>query len=152
MTDPVEVVSRFWDALYERDWPRIRSFFTDESVYWDVPTGPTTAAKGPAGIEARLRLGLDTLSGYEHQRGAIVAGRDDHGDLVVTEHAETWHWATGETVTLPFVSVQRVEGDRILVWRDYWDHRTLWDAAPAAWHDRLLTADLRWLHDATGVN
>ena len=85
-------------------------------------------------------------------RGAIVAGRDEQGDIVVTEHAETWHWPTGETVTLPFVSVQRVEGDHILVSHDYWDYQTLWNAAPAAWHDRLLTADLWWLHDATGVD
>ena len=143
MSDPVEVAARFWDALYQRDWSLIRSFFTDESVYWDVPTGPTTAAKGPEGIEARLQLGLADLSGYEHQRGAIVAGRDaggGRGDIVVTEHAETWHWATGESVTLPFVSVQRVDGDHILVWRDYWDYQTLWNAAPAAWHDRLLSA------------
>jgi limonene-1,2-epoxide hydrolase len=151
VSDPAAVAGRFWDALYARDWPLIRSFFTDESVYWDVPTGPATAGKGPDGIEARLRLGLEGLSGYEHQRGAIVAGRDAGGDLVVTEHAETWHWPTGETVTLPFVSVQRIAGDHILVWRDYWDYQTLWNAAPEAWHDRLLTADLWWLHDATGV-
>jgi limonene-1,2-epoxide hydrolase len=145
--DPIAVVESFWDALYDRDWPRIRSFFGEDSVYWDVPTGPATAARGPEGIEARLRLGLDTLSGYEHQRGAIVAG----GDLVVTEHAETWHWETGESVTLPFVSVQRVDGDHIAVWRDYWDYQTLWNAAPAAWHERLLTADLWWLYNASGV-
>jgi limonene-1,2-epoxide hydrolase len=144
-----QVAAAFWDALYERDWDRIKGFFTVESVYWDVPTGPTTAAKGPEGIEARLRLGLDTLSGYEHTRGAIVS--DPDSGFTVTEHAETWHWETGESVTLPFVSVQRIAGDHILVWRDYWDYRTLWDAAPAAWHDRLLTADLWWLHDATGV-
>jgi limonene-1,2-epoxide hydrolase len=145
---PVEVVEGFWDALYARDWPRIGSFFTDESVYWDVPTGPATAAKGPKAIEARLRLGLDTLSGYDHTQGAIVGGDDG---LVMTEHAETWHWETGESVTLPFVSVQRVSGDQILVWRDYWDYQTLMNAAPAVWHERLATADLWWLHDATGT-
>jgi limonene-1,2-epoxide hydrolase len=145
--DPVALVEGFWEALYTRDWPRIRSFFSADSVYWDVPTGPATAARGPEAIEARLRLGLDTLSGYEHTRGAIVAG----DGLVVTEHAETWHWETGESVTLPFVSVQRVDGNHILVWRDYWDYQTLWNAAPPAWHDRLLTADLWWLHDASDV-
>jgi limonene-1,2-epoxide hydrolase len=144
-----DVSARFWDALYERDWEAIASFFTEESVYWDVPTGPTTAAKGPNGIEARLRLGLEGLSGYSHERGAIVA--DTESNLVITEHAETWQWESGESVTLPFVSVQRIEGGHILVWRDYWDYQTLWNAAPAAWHDRLLTADLWWLHDASHV-
>lgn len=142
-----EVARAFWAALYDRDWPRIRSFFGPDSVYWDVPTGPTSAAKGPEAIEARLQLGLDGLSGYEHHEIAVVA----EGDRVVTEHTETWHWATGESVTLPFVSMQRIVDGTILVWKDYWDYQTLWNAAPPAWHDKLLTADLWWLHDATGV-
>lgn len=147
MTTPTEVAAQFWDALYARDWERIRAAFAAESVYWDVCTGPATAAQGPEAIEARLRLGLDGLSGYEHGPATVVA----EADLVMTEHAETWTWETGETVTLPFVSVQRIDGGHIAVWRDYWDYQTLWNAAPTVWHDRLLTADLWWLHDATGV-
>jgi limonene-1,2-epoxide hydrolase len=143
---PAEVVAAFWDALYARDWPRIRSFFGPHSIYYDVPTGPATAAKGPDGIEARLRLGLETLSGYEHERGLIVAD----GEHVVTEHAETWHWSGGEQVTLPFVSVQRVTDGTIVLWKDYWDYQTLMNAAPADWQERLATADLSWLYDATG--
>jgi len=142
-----EVVARFWDALYARDWAGIKAALRADSVYWDVPTGPTTAAQGPDAIEARLRLGLDTLSGYDHGPATIVAD----GPVVMTEHAETCYWESGESVALPFVSVQRVDGPHIVVWRDYWDYRTLWDAAPQVWHDRLMTADLWWLHDATGV-
>ena len=97
-------------------------------------------------IEARLRLGLETLSGYDHERGLIVAD----GEHVVTEHAETWHWPGGESVTLPFVSVQRVVDGTIVLWKDYWDYQTLMNAAPADWQDRLATADLSWLYDATG--
>jgi limonene-1,2-epoxide hydrolase len=145
MSANAETARAFWAALYDRDWPRLRTFFGDESVYWDVPTGPATAAKGPAGIEARLQLGLAGLAGYEHEELAVVA----EGDLVVTEHTETWHWPTGESVTLPFVSVQRIVDGTILEWRDYWDYQTLMAAAPAAWHDRLATADLWWLHDAS---
>jgi hypothetical protein len=29
MADPVALVESFWDALYERDWERIKGFFTD---------------------------------------------------------------------------------------------------------------------------
>ena len=143
--DARSIVSAFWDALYARDWPLIRSFFGPESIYYDVPTGPTTAAKGPAGIEARLRLGLEGLSAYEHTPGVIVAD----GEVVVTEHAETWHWPTGETVTLPFVSVQRVVDARIVLWKDYWDYQTLMNAAPTEWQERLANADLSWIYDAT---
>ena len=139
------VVAAFWDALYERDWDRIRTFFGPDSIYYDVPTGPTSAGRGPDGIVARLRLGLEGLSGYAHVEGVVVA----EADHVVTEHAETWHWPSGETVTLPFVSVQRVVDGTIVLWKDYWDFQTLMSAAPAAWHDRLATADLSWVYDAS---
>ncbi len=33
----------------------------------------------------------------------------------------------------------------------YWDFQTLMAAAPAAWHQRLDTADLSWVYDATGI-
>jgi limonene-1,2-epoxide hydrolase len=144
--DPKAVVAAFWEALYARDWPGIRSFFGPDSIYYDVPTGPSTAGRGPESIEARLRLGLEGLSGYEHGPGVVVA----EGEYVVTEHTETWHWPSGESVTLPFVSVQRVVGERIVLWKDYWDYQTLMNAAPQSWHDRLASADLSWIYDATG--
>jgi limonene-1,2-epoxide hydrolase len=144
---PKAVAAAFWDALYARDWPRIRSFLGPDSIYYDVPTGPATAARGPEGIEARLRLGLEGLAAYDHGPATVVA----EGGIVVTEHAETWRWPTGESVTLPFVSVQHVRDGTIAVWKDYWDLGTLMDAAPAAWRDRLAGADLSWVFDATGM-
>lgn len=144
---PIEVVRAMWSAVYDRDWDRLAGSFTDETIYYDVPTGPSTAAQGPAGIIARLRLGLDELAGYDHVEGMIVAA----DDVVMVEHAETWRWPTGETVTLPFVSVHRVEGDHVVLWKDYWDYETLRRGAPAGWEERLATADVSWLFDATGI-
>lgn len=143
---PREVTAAFWAALYDRDWPRIRSFFGPDSIYYDVPTGPSTAGVGPDGIEARLRLGLGGLAGYEHVPGVVAEGP---GGVVVTEHTEVWTWETGETVALPFVSVQHVRDGRIVLWKDYWDLATLMDAAPPAWHRRLDDADLSWVVDVT---
>lgn len=142
-----EVTDAFWEALYARDWPRIRSFFADDSIYYDVPVGPAAAGRGPDSIEARLRLGLEGLASYSHEPGVTVA----NGDTVVTEHAETWVWESGDTVTLPFVSVQKVRDEKIVLWKDYWDQQTLMDAAPASWHERLDGADLSWVFDATGL-
>ena len=143
----VDVVVAMWSAVYDRDWDRVAEFLTDDSIYYDVPTGPTTAAKGPEGIVARLKLGLAELAGYTHQPGAIAAT----GDTVMMEHAETWTWATGETVTLPFVTVHRVVDGKVLLWKDYWDYATLRQGAPADWEERLMAADVSsWLYDATG--
>jgi limonene-1,2-epoxide hydrolase len=144
---PRDTAAAFWSALYDRDWPRIRSFFGPESIYYDVPTGPSTAGVGPDGIEARLRLGLEGLIGYEHLPGVVAEG---DGGVVVTEHTEVWTWQGGATVALPFVSVQRIDAGTISLWRDYWDLQTLMGAAPAAWHERLDRADLSWVVDVTG--
>lgn len=143
---PTEVTGAFWQALYAHDWDEVASFFGDESVYFDVPTGPSTAAKGPANIVARLRLGLDPVSGHDHGPRTVVISDPP---VVMTEHTEIWHWPTGETVTLPFVSVQYVEGGVITMWKDYWDYNTLLGAAPPDWQERLLSAELDWIHDAT---
>ncbi|HTZ09442.1 MAG TPA: nuclear transport factor 2 family protein [Acidimicrobiales bacterium] len=144
---PRAVVGAFWRALYARDWEAVAGSFSADAIYYDVPVGPAAAARGPASIVARLRLGLDTLAGYDHRPGLVVA----EGNMVVTEHEETWRWAEGASVTLPFVSLQRVTGGRIVLWKDYWDQATLMDAAPPSWHDRLEHADLSWVFDATGV-
>jgi limonene-1,2-epoxide hydrolase len=140
-----ELVQRFWKALYARDWDGIAGFFGPDSVYWDVPVGPSAAAKGPADIVSRLQLGLEGLAGYDHFDGPVIS----EGRYVVTEHREVWHWPTGETASLPFTSVMEVDGDVITLWKDYWDYSTLMDAAPAVWHERLANADLSWVYDAT---
>ena len=146
-TEPKAVTAAFWDALYARDWSRVRSFFGPESIYLDVPTGPAAAARGPVDIENRLRLGLEGLAGYAHGPATVVA----EGNIVFTEHTESWEWPTGETVTLPFVSVQHVEGATITLWKDYWDLGTLMGAAPPDWMTQLTGGDMSWITDVTGL-
>jgi limonene-1,2-epoxide hydrolase len=126
-------VQAFWDTLYRRDWGAIATFFTDASEYTDVPSPADDVAHGPELIVARLRLGLEQISGYEHDLRLMVA----EGDTVVTEHTETWHWHTGEQVTLPFVSVQELREGTIMRWWDYWDLQTLMNAAPVWWIEHL---------------
>jgi limonene-1,2-epoxide hydrolase len=145
--DPIAVARAMWAALDARDWDRLAGFFTADTIYYDVPTGPATAARGPEGIIARLRLGLGELSGYENAETAATAD----GEVVMIEHHETWTWPTGEVAHLPFVTVHRVVGGRIVLWKDYWDYETLRRAAPPGWEERLLTADTSWLFDATGI-
>jgi limonene-1,2-epoxide hydrolase len=128
-----ERVQQFWAALYARDWEAIGSFFDEDSEYTDVPSPPDDIAHGPTQVVARLRLGLGTISAYEHDLRLLVA----EGDTVVTEHTETWHWHTGEQVTLPFVSVQQLRHGQIVRWWDYWDLSTLMNAAPAWWIEEI---------------
>ncbi|MBL7490489.1 nuclear transport factor 2 family protein [Frankia sp. AgB1.9] len=144
---PRDVAAGLWAALYARDWSRLRSFFGPDSIYYDVPTTAAAAARGPEHIEARLRTALAGLSEYSHGTSRVVA----EGNLVITEHEEHWGWPTGEKVTLPFVSVQRIEDGVIMLWRDYWDLNTLLAAAPPGWQKAMAAGDLSWVFDATGL-
>jgi len=128
------VVTAFWDALYRRDWDDIASFFTADSEYTDMPTPPDEVARGPEQIVARLKLGLAEISEYHHHHRLTVA----EGDAVITEHAEEWHWHTGEQVLLPFVSVQELRDGKIVRWWDYWDLATLMNAAPGWWVEHIM--------------
>jgi limonene-1,2-epoxide hydrolase len=132
--DNKAIVTRFWAALYARDWDGIESFFGEDSEYTDVPSPPDDVARGPDLILARLRLGLEPIAGYEHDLRLMVA----EGDTVITEHAETWHWHTGEEVTLPFVSVHELRDGTIVRWWDYWDLQTLMNAAPSWWIEHIM--------------
>jgi limonene-1,2-epoxide hydrolase len=126
-------IEAFWSCLYSRDWEQLAGFFGPDSEYTDVCSPPDDVAVGPKQIIDRLRLGLDGLSGYDHNLRQMVANER----TVVTEHTETWHWASGETVTLPFVSVQDLSDGVIVRWWDYWDLATLMNAAPATWIEHI---------------
>jgi limonene-1,2-epoxide hydrolase len=144
--EALSVVESFSVALYDREWEKVAGFFGPDSVYWDVPVGPSFAAKGPDDIVVRLRLGVDALVSFatEHLRTAIV------GNLVMSEHNELWVWPEGQTVTLPVVSVFEVSGSTITLWKDYWDYQTLTAAAPPSWVETLASSDLSWVYDASG--
>ena len=143
VSNATDVVQRFWSTLYARDWDAIPSFFTDQSIYFDVPTGGLSAARGGDRIVARLRLGIEPLSEYRH----VLRNMAEHDGVVFTEHQEDWHFRTGEVVELPFVSVHHLEADHIMLWKDYWDYSTLMNGAPQWWHDRLAEADLWWVSE-----
>ena len=136
MSDPAAnraLIERFWDDMGRRDFAAVRTYFTDDAHYTDVPA-PEDGARGPDAIEARLRLGIEPLARYVPRPGKMVA----EGDMVILEHSEEWHWGTGETVVLPFVSVFELRGGLIARWWDYWDLGTLMNAAPQWWIDHIM--------------
>jgi ketosteroid isomerase-like protein len=127
-------VETLWRLLYERDFDAVGALFTDDGVYTDVFTPDDDQAVGPPQIAARLRLGLEKLSDIRHHPGAVVA----EGDVVMTEHAEEWHWPTGEQVTIAFLSVHEFAADgRLTRWWDYPDLQKLLAAAPAWWIEHI---------------
>jgi limonene-1,2-epoxide hydrolase len=142
-----DTVVGLWKALSARDWEALKTFVSDDCVYIDVPTGPTLAARGPEDIVKRLKLGIAPLESYENHEGLLVSD----GRNVMYEHSETWVWTSGETATLQFVSVHRVENGKVTLWKDYWDMAALQGSAPATWMEDLMAGDMSWIFDATGL-
>jgi ketosteroid isomerase-like protein len=142
-----DTVREMWKALSARDWDLLKTFLSDDCIYLDVPTGPALAARGPEDIVKRLKIGPGLAESYENFDGMMV----DNGTDVMYEHHEEWHWSTGESALLNFVSVHRVENGKITLWKDYWDMATLANQAPPTWMDDLMKADMSWIFDATGL-
>ena len=147
---PVDVdttVLGMWKALSARDWDVVKTFLAEDCIYIDMPVGPVAAARGPDDIVKRLKLGLESLAGYENHDGLLVSNGAD----VMYEHSETWNWVSGESAVLQFVTVHKVVNGAITVWKDYWDFAGLLNHAPADWMEQLSQGDMSWMFDATGL-
>ena len=147
MTNATGAVLALWQALSRRDWIAVAGCVSDDCIYVDMPLGPALAARGPADIVKRLKVGLDALASYENHDGLLVAD----GEHVMYEHAETWTFATGERFVLPFATVHRVTDGKVSVWKDYWDFGAIANNAPPGWLESLADADMSWIFDATGL-
>lgn len=128
------LIEEFWRDLYERrDYDKVGAYFAADGRYRDVPA-PDGGAVGPKAVARRLRIGLEPVERMEHEVHNMVCAND----VVITEHTETWHWHTGESVALPFCSVHEIAGDKIKAWRDYWNLDTLLSAAPGWWVEHIM--------------
>lgn len=127
------LIREFWRDLERRDFDKVGSYFAEDGLYEDVPT-PDSGAVGPAKIAARLRVGLGAIESYEHEIHQIIV----EGNQIVTEHTEDWHFGDGIVVSLPFVSLHRVEEGRFKHWKDYWDMQTLFGSAPKWWLEHIM--------------
>ncbi len=145
--DVEQTVLGLWQALSGRDWDAVKTFLSDDCIYVDMPVGPTLGARGPGDIVKRLKVGLEPLADYVNHDGLLVSNGED----VMYEHSETWTWKSGETALLRFVTVHRVVGGKVALWKDYWDLGGLTAQAPPTWMEDLASADTSWIFDATGL-
>jgi hypothetical protein len=141
-----DTIYGLWKALSARDWEGLKTFLADDCIYFDVSVGPEAAAKGPEDIVKRIKIAFVPLASYENFDGLLLHnGRD-----AMYEHHEEWHWETGESAVLKFVTVHRVEHGKVTLWKDYWDMGALTNHAPPNWLEDFATADMSWVYDASG--
>jgi len=109
-----DTIRAFLDAFNRKDIDGVMSFFSDDAVYHNMPTGPVH------GIDA-IRTSIEgytepaTLIDWE-----LVAVAETDGGTVLTERLDRFEF--GDTqVELPVMGAFDFEDGKILAWRDYFD-------------------------------
>ncbi len=130
-----QIVEAFWTTLYTRDFDAVAAMMAEHGEYTDVFTPDEDVAIGATQVAARLRLGLEPLSDIRHHPKLMVA----EGDTVMFEHAEEWHWHTGESCLVRFVSVMEFDDEgKVVRWHDYPDLQLLLSSAPQWWIEHIM--------------
>ncbi len=114
--------------LERLDFDAVAARCAPDCVYDDVPY-PDAIVTGPEAIRAKLALGLGALERLPTTIHELVAA----GDTVLVERTEVWHHNWGERACLRVAAVFKFRGEKLVLWRDYWDAKSLLDQQPADW-------------------
>src|SRR5512140_2174665 len=114
--------------LEHLDFAAVASHCADDGVYDDIPYAAATVT-GPDAIRAKLEMGLGMLERLPTTIHELV----ENGDTMLVERTEVWHHRTGERATLRVAAVFKFRDGKFILWRDYWDAKTLFAQQPASW-------------------
>lgn len=123
MPGPLEIVTAMTDAMAIKDYASALRWFTEDCEYTNLPM---SSVRGPAGVRGVLEpFFAPTLENeFRVLRSAV------QGDTVFTERLDRHLIDTG-WVELPVTGVFVLRGDKIAVWREYFDLGTLLRQWPA---------------------
>jgi len=128
MSGHAERLFALFADLERLDFEAVAARCAPDCVYEDVPYRDATVT-GPDAIRAKLALGLGALEKLPTTIHELAVD----GDTVLVERTEVWHHKSGERASLRVAAVFKFRGDRLVLWRDYWDAKTLLDQQPADW-------------------
>lgn len=123
MSDNLAVVRTVVEAIARKDYDRALPHFTGDCEYTNLPMSSVT---GPEGIRAVL----EPFFGPTIENDLQILRSASEGDLVFTERLDRHRIDTG-WVELPVTGVFEFRGDKIAVWREYFDMATLVQQWPA---------------------
>ena len=113
-----DLVHQFLAAIERKDLDAALALVTDDCTYDNVPIG---AVHGPDGIRSVLGPFLAPMTAVEW----VVLHEATAGDVVLNERLDRFQRPDGTWLELPVAGVFQVTGDRISLWRDYFDQATL---------------------------
>ncbi len=128
MSQNADTLRRMFADFERLDFAAVASCCAPDCVYQDVPI-PEATVTGPEAIRAKLEYGLGNLERAE----MIVHELLEQGDTLLVERTEVWHHRCGTRATLPVAAVFKLRDGKLVLWRDYWDFKTLLDQQPDDW-------------------
>jgi limonene-1,2-epoxide hydrolase len=114
--DNEKIVRQFIEAWSRLDAEELSSYFTEDGVYHNMPTGPV---RGRANVKKMIAGFIGRWTETQWDILNLVAS----GDLVIAERLDRTKAGT-KAVDLPCTGVFEMENGRIKVWRDYFDLAT----------------------------
>lgn len=121
---PGEVVTALIRACADRDLDRVCTLVTDDVVYDNVPIG---VVHGPDGVRRVLSGGVTEAAS---QVEWVVHRQVEGGSTVMHERTDRF-LVDGTWVEIAIAAVFEVRGDRVSLWRDYFDLETYRRQRPA---------------------
>jgi limonene-1,2-epoxide hydrolase len=113
MPSAEEVVREFCAAASTRDPAVLRSFFSDDIVYHNMPMEPAE------GIDATMAV-IDVFIGMCDALEFEVHHLSSDGTTVLTERTDIFS-IKGKSAPLPVMGAFDVVDGKITAWRDYFD-------------------------------
>jgi limonene-1,2-epoxide hydrolase len=113
MPSAEQVVRDFCAAVRQRDPDVLRTYFSDDVVYHNIPLDPAE------GIEATMEMMNGFLGMFEELEFEIHHLASD-GSTVLTERTDHFTM-NGKSAPLPVMGAFHVLDGKITAWRDYFD-------------------------------
>jgi len=114
MVDNVKTVRDFIGAWSRLDADELAGYFTDDGVYYNMPTQPVSGRDNVRNFISGFTGGWAST---QWDVVNVVAG----GDVVIAERVDRTKTKNGKSVDLPCCGVFEMRNGKIKVWRDYFD-------------------------------
>ena len=120
--DPEAVVREFCSAWSRLDLDELCGYFTDTSVYHNIPLDPVV---GVDAIRSLMTMFTTGVEGIEFRVTHLAVS----GHAVLTERVDVFR-QPDNTIELPVMGTFEIDADgRIAAWRDYFDMKQYMDQA-----------------------
>ena len=113
MSENTKLIEEFCGAWARLDPTELASYFTEDGIYHNLPTGPV---QGRAEIEQFIR---GFAASWTETRWEILTLIGE-GNLVIAERLDRTK-AGDKSVDLPCTGVFEIRDGKIACWRDYFD-------------------------------